>query len=100
MKVLVAQSGLNLYDPMDSSPPGKNIGVDCCAFLQGIFLTEGLNTGLLHCRWVLYCLSYQGIEGRRGRLIRNRAMMYSKTPPAMQETPVRFLGWEDPLEKG
>ena len=20
--------------------------------------------------------------------------------PAMQETPVRFLGWEDPLEKG
>ena len=23
-----------------------------------------------------------------------------KSPPAMQETPVRFLGWEDPLEKG
>ena len=23
-----------------------------------------------------------------------------KKPPAMQETPVRFLGWEDPLEKG
>ena len=23
-----------------------------------------------------------------------------KNPPAMQETPVRFLGWEDPLEKG
>ena len=21
-----------------------------------------------------------------------------KSPPAMQETPVRFLGWEDPLE--
>ena len=21
-------------------------------------------------------------------------------PPAMQVTPVRFLGWEDPLEKG
>ena len=21
-------------------------------------------------------------------------------PPAMQETPVQFLGWEDPLEKG
>ena len=27
-----------------------------------------------------------------GQLVRN--------PPAMQETPVRFLGWEDPLEKG
>ena len=23
-----------------------------------------------------------------------------KNPPAMQQTPVRFLGWEDPLEKG
>ena len=23
-----------------------------------------------------------------------------KNPPAMQETVVRFLGWEDPLEKG
>ena len=23
-----------------------------------------------------------------------------KNPPAMQETRVRFLGWEDPLEKG
>ena len=23
-----------------------------------------------------------------------------KNPPAMQETPVQFLGWEDPLEKG
>ena len=23
-----------------------------------------------------------------------------KNPPAMQETQVQFLGWEDPLEKG
>ena len=23
-----------------------------------------------------------------------------KNPPAMLETPVRFLGWEDPLAKG
>ena len=23
-----------------------------------------------------------------------------KNPPTMQETPVPFLGWEDPLEKG
>ena len=23
-----------------------------------------------------------------------------KNLPAMQETPVRFVGWEDPLEKG
>ena len=28
--------------------------------LQGIFPTQGLNPGLLRCRWILYQLSYQG----------------------------------------
>ena len=32
----------------------KNTGVGCHALLQGIFLTQGLNLGLLHCRWILY----------------------------------------------
>ena len=27
--------------------------------LHGIFLTQGLNLGLLHCRRTLYCLNYQ-----------------------------------------
>ena len=30
------------------------------SLLQGIFPTQGSNPGLLHCRWVLYQLSYQG----------------------------------------
>ena len=30
--------------------PGKNTGVDCHSLLQRIFLTQGLNPGLLHCR--------------------------------------------------
>ena len=34
--------------------PGKNTGVGCHLFLQGIFLTQGLNPGLLHCRQTLY----------------------------------------------
>ena len=40
--------------------PGKSTGVGCHALLQGIFLTQGLNTGLQHCRWILYRLSDQG----------------------------------------
>ena len=35
----------------------KNIGVDCHALLQGIFLTQGSNSHLLcllHCRQILY----------------------------------------------
>ena len=39
--------------------PGKNTGVDCHSLLQGIFLTQGLNLGLLHCRQIPYHLSHQ-----------------------------------------
>ena len=34
--------------------PGKNTGEGCHFLLQGIFLTQGLNLSLLHCRWILY----------------------------------------------
>ena len=40
--------------------PGKNTGVGCHFLLQGIFLTQGSNPGLQHCRKTLYCLSHQG----------------------------------------
>ena len=40
--------------------PGKNTKVSCRFLLQGIFLTQGLNLGLLHCRQILYWLSHQG----------------------------------------
>ena len=52
-----------LCDPMDCRPlgssvhgdsQGKNTGVGCHALLQGIFLTQGLNPGLLHYRQILY----------------------------------------------
>ena len=51
--------------------PGKN-PAGCHALFQGIFPTQGSNLCLLHCRQILYRLSYEG----------------------------RSLGWEDPLEKG
>ena len=40
--------------------PGKNTGVGSRPLLQGIFLTQGSNPGLLHCRKILYHLNYQG----------------------------------------
>ena len=40
----------------------KNTGVGCHSLLPGIFLTQGLNPGLLHCTQILYCLSYQGSQ--------------------------------------
>ena len=66
---LVPQSCLALCDPMDSSlpgssahgdSPGKNTRVGCHGLLQGIFPTQGLNSGLLHYRWILYHLRHQG----------------------------------------
>ena len=55
--------------PPDCSPPGssvhgdspgKNAGVGCHFFLQGIFPTPGLKPGLPHCRRILHCLSHHG----------------------------------------
>ena len=40
--------------------PGKDTGAGCHFLLQGIFPTQGSNPGLLHCRHVLYRLSYKG----------------------------------------
>ena len=40
--------------------PGKNTGVGCRALLQGILPTQGLNSALSHCRWILYHLRHQG----------------------------------------
>ena len=42
--------------------PGKpkNTKVSSLSPLQWFFLTQESNWGLLHCRWILYQLSYQG----------------------------------------
>ena len=40
--------------------PGQNTGVDSLSLLQGIFPTQRLNRGLLHCSQILYQLSHKG----------------------------------------
>ena len=52
-------------DSLLSEPPGKpmNTGVGSLSLLQGIFPTQESNQGLLHCRQILYQLSYQGSPG-------------------------------------
>ena len=53
--------------------PAKNTGVGCHLLLQGIFLTQGLNPGLPHCR-----------------LSQRRSPTHHKD--YMMETEVRFRG--------
>ena len=47
-------------DSLQSEPRGKpkNTTVGSLSLLQGIFLTQESNRGLLHCRRILYQLSY------------------------------------------
>ena len=61
-----------LLHPWDS--PGKSTGVGCHRLLPNSMLAILITASLV------------------AQLVKN--------PPAMQETPVRFLGGEDPLEKG
>ena len=49
-------------DSLPAGLPGKpkNAGVGSLSLLQWIFSTQELNWGLVHCRQILYHLSYQG----------------------------------------
>ena len=72
VKVLAAQSCLTLCDPKDCSPPGFSVHgilqarilewVACYSLLQGIFPIQESNPcllSLLHCKQILYHLSYR-----------------------------------------
>ena len=50
-----------LYSPWNSQ--GQNTGVGNPSLLQGIFPTQRSNSGLPHCRQILYQLSHQGSPG-------------------------------------
>ena len=51
-----------LCSPWNS--PSQNPGVGSLSLLQWIFPTQESNQGLLHCRQILYQLSYEGSSFR------------------------------------
>ena len=68
----VTQSCQTLCDPMGYSLPGSSVhGIPqarilewvAFSFSRGLFPTQGLNPGLLHCRQTLYPLSHRGSPG-------------------------------------
>ena len=90
--VLVTPLCLTLCDPMDCSPPGsspwnspgKNIGVGCHFLFQGVFLTQELNLGLLHCRQTLYQLSHREYALKDVNFCRSISLPAFLTPSALQ----------------
>ena len=63
-KVKVAQSCPTLCNPMDYTVHGilqaRILEWVAIPFSRGIFPTQGMNPGLLHCRQILYQLSHEG----------------------------------------
>ena len=59
-------------DSLPAEPQGKpkKTGVSSLSLLRGIFLTQELNRGLLHCRKILYQLSYHGSTPSGARLVK------------------------------
>ena len=56
----------------------------------GIFLTQGLNQGLLHCRWILYHLSHRGSPHLGKEHI--KFPTFFKFPQAFQISPECWMG--------
>ena len=79
MCVLVTQSCLTLCDPMDCSLPGSSV--------HGI-----LQARILEWFPIFFStVNYRGLNSLMGQMVKNL--------PSLEETQVRALDWEDPLEK-
>ena len=66
-------------DCLPAKPVGKfkNTGVGSPSLLQWVLLTQELNQCLLHCRWILYQLSYQRSPSVSLILITDGAMLFN-----------------------
>ena len=94
--------GLNT--PLDS--PGQNTGVGSLSLLQGIFPILGSNSGLPHCRQILYQLSHKGSPN----VLKWAAFLFSSSsfwprnqtrvsfiPPELWGKPIKDAGkWSKP----
>ena len=97
VKVLVTKScptlyyhGLQpagLFCPWNSTV--KNTGMGYHSLLQGIFPTQWSNSGLLHCRQILYLLSHQG------SLVSLRAKAFLSCDIHYWAAPKGLTGWKE-----
>ena len=105
---------LTVCDPINCSlpgssvhgdSPGKNTKVGCRALLQGVFPTQGLNPGILHCRRILDYLGHQ----RSPRVLKWVAYPFSRGSawpgielgcPELQEDSLPTKLWGKPTDTG
>ena len=85
--------------------PSKNTGQGSHYLLQEIFLTQGSNPGLLHCRQIFYHLSHQGspqswgAAGKEGGC-RHHSLIIPKANPDGEDdgTPLQCSCLENPVD--
>ena len=70
-----------LYSPWNS--PGQNTGVGSFSLLQGIFPIQESNSGLPHCRQILYQLSHKGSPFLGIYLEKNKTLIKKDTSTPM-----------------
>ena len=83
------------------------MNVSICTFVHIYTFTWIALTGVIQIHFSSYTQEhiYQTPDGKaplESRTAEGASLVAQlvKNLPAMQETPVQFLGWEDPLEKG
>ena len=87
---------LTLYDPMDCSPPGSSVpGTLQERVLEWVVMPSS-RTG----EFFTTSATWEARAVAASFLAYSLVAQMVKNPPAMQETRVQSLGWEDPLEKG
>ena len=78
---------------LSAEPQGKpkNTGVDSLSLLQRIFPTQELNRGLLHCRQLLYQLSYETWQWNQGCNLNSTPCCIRRLKPQHQFSSVQLL---------
>ena len=88
-----------LYSPWNS--PGQNTGVGSLSLIQGIFLTQGVNRGLPHCRQILYQLSHKVSPATRdGKILSLSHVQFAYSHPPLSPGggkgyPLQYSGLEN-----
>ena len=89
---------------MNCSPPsssvhgdssGQNTGVGCHSLLQRIFPAQGSNSGLLHCRQILYHLSYKESQIFKKPYIKLSYLIFILLPGEVICSNAGFTRWHD-----
>ena len=77
---------------------GKSIRVGCHFLLQGIFLTQGLNLSLPHCRQFLHHLGFRCGSGGKEYSCNGFNPWVGNTPGEGKSYPLQYSGLENSMD--